>query len=103
MKKILTLLLSVVSISCFAQDNIINDKNAQARTVGSFNAIKVSGDIEVYLSQSGSEALAVSASEDKFRDRIKTEVTNGTLKIWYDGGKFDWSSGKKKMKAYVSF
>ncbi len=102
MKKILFLLLMVLTLPCFAQDNIINDKNAQARTVGSFNSIKVSGAIEVYLSQGGSEALAVSASEEKFRDKIKTEISNGTLKIWYDGDRISWS-GDKKMRAYVSF
>lgn len=85
-----------------AQDNVINDKNAQTRTIGSFNAIKVSGSIDIYLSQSGSEALAVSASEDKFREKIRTEISNGTLKIWYEGDKISWS-GNKKLRAYVSF
>ena len=103
MYKLFTTLLTVFTLSCFAQDKVINDKNAQSRAIGNFNAIKVSGAIDVYLSQGGYEALAVSASEEKFRDRIKAEVKNGTLTIWYDGDKFTWSSGNKKLKAYVSF
>jgi hypothetical protein len=86
-----------------AQITIINDKNAQVRNVGIFNSIKVSGAIEVLLSQSNEEAVAVSASEEKFRDKIKTEVVNGTLKIFYDGDKLSWNIGNKKLRAYVSF
>ena len=71
MKSLFSFLFIALTFSGYAQD-IINDKNAETRAVGSFSAIKVSGAIEVYLSQSNSEALAVSASEDKFRARIKT-------------------------------
>jgi hypothetical protein len=40
----------------------------------------------------------------KYRDRIKTEVKNGILKIWYDNKSgFRIETGPRKMKAYVSF
>lgn len=81
----------------------INDKNAQVRNVSPFNSIKISGGIEVFLSQSNEEAVAVSASEEKFRDKIKTEVVNGTLRIFYDGDRLTWNIGNKKLRAYVSF
>ena len=81
----------------------INDKNAEVRNVGTFNSIKISNAIEVLLSQSNEEAVAVSASEEKFRDKIKTEVVNGTLKIFYDGDRLTWNIGNKKLRAYVSF
>ena len=103
MKKIFYALLMLISLHSFAQQTIINDKNAQIRNVTSFNAIKVSGAIEVYLSQSSSEAVAVSATEEKFRDKIKTEVVNGVLKIYFDGDRLSWNEGNKKLKAYVSF
>ena len=102
MKQILILLLTIAGISCVAQGYIINDKYAQTRAIGSFNSIKVSGSIEVFLSQGGSEALAISASEEKYREKIRTEVINGTLTIWYDGEWISWS-GNKKLRAYVSF
>ncbi len=87
----------------FAQQTMITDANAEQRTLsGSFNAIKISGGIDLYLSQYETESIAVSASEDQFRDRIKTVIENGTLKIYFDGDKF-WNSGNKKLKAYVSF
>lgn len=110
MKKIFFLpiaigILSVCSVSLFAQDKtIINDKNAEPRSVKNFHAIKVSNGIDLYLSY-GDEAAAVSASETKYRDRIKTEVENGVLKIWYDA---DFSNkimftNHKNLKAYVSY
>jgi Putative auto-transporter adhesin, head GIN domain len=87
----------------FAQQTMITDANAEQRTLtGSFNAIKVSGGIDLYLSQYETESVAVSASEDQYRERIKTVIENGTLKIYYDGDKM-WNTGNKKLKAYVSF
>ena len=103
MKKILHIGLIISSLKSFSQEIIINDKNAEVRNVGAFNSIKVSGSIDVYLSQGTSDAVAVSASEEKYRDKIKTEVTNGTLKIYFDGDKLSWNIGNKKLKAYVSF
>ena len=103
MKKIF--LVALVCISCIpvtAQRAFVNDANAEARTLsGSFNAIKVSGGIDLYLSQYDNESIAVSAAEDKYRENIKTVIENGTLKIYYEGE--GHNSGNKKMKAYVAF
>lgn len=86
-----------------AQQTIVNDANAEQRTLtGSFNAIKVSGGIDLYLSQSAEEALAVSATGQEYRDNIKTVIENGTLNIYYDSKK-GWTKGDKKLKAYISF
>lgn len=101
MKKIFTVLFIIVSMGALGQE-IIHDKNAEVRNVGEFDAIKVSGAIEVYLSQGNTNAVAVSASEERFRDRIKTEVANNTLKIYFDGER-GWNMGNRKLKAYVSF
>ncbi len=91
---------SVVSI---AQKTIVNDANAEVRQLtGSFNTIKVSGGIDIYLSQYETESLAVSASEDKYKQNIKTVVENGTLNIYYESNS-GWSKGNKKLKIYVSF
>lgn len=46
--------------------------------------------------------MAVSSIDKKITDRIRTEVKDGVLKIWFDGnGWKDWRSDRK-MKAYVS-
>ena len=104
MKKIFFLF----TVLCFsvivnAQKQFVVDPNAEIRSLnGSFNSIIVSGGIDLYISQSDKEELAVSASEEKFIAGIKTIVQNNTLKIYYDGDK-GWSSRNKHMRAYVSF
>src|SRR6476469_8550576 len=104
MKKITILLVSmVIAITTFYQKQMVVDANAQMRTVsGSFTQIKVRGGIDLYLSQSDQQSIAVSASEDKYRDQIKTVVNGNTLEIYMDGDN-NWSRGNRKLKAYVSF
>lgn len=83
---------------------MIRDKHAEQRTLtSSFSAISVSGAVDLYLSQSDEEVVVVSASEPKYRDRIITEVNDGVLRIYYNDKGLQFSSGSKKLKAYVSF
>jgi len=105
MKNLLFSLLTLVSLHSLAQDVTINDANAEKRNLtGSFIAISVSDGIELLLTQSNEESIAVSASDQKYMERFKTEVSDGTLKIYYDSKTMVWNSNeKKKLKAYVSF
>ena len=103
MKKLLFSLLVTGLITTASAQKTINDANAEKRNVSGFHAIEVGGGIDLYLSQ-GEEAVAVSASKNEYRAKIKTEVKNGVLKIWYEWNsnlRFDWSN--HKLKAYVSF
>lgn len=104
MKKILFLVIfSWVSVMVFAQKQFVVDPNAEIRSVNeSFNAIVVTGGIDIYISQSDREELAISASEDKYKEGIKTTVINKVLKVYYDGDK-GWNSRSKNLKAYISF
>jgi Putative auto-transporter adhesin, head GIN domain len=103
MKKVL-LSLFMLTITGFAYaQKTVNDPNAEKRNVTGFHGIDVGGGIDLYLS-SGDEAVAVSAGNEEGRDRIKTEVKDGILKIWYkwDGKlKIDWKN--RKLRAYVSY
>ncbi|HVM89150.1 MAG TPA: head GIN domain-containing protein [Puia sp.] len=101
-KIIFSAVLLFIGISSFSQSKIISDKNAQKRNVSGFHAINISGGIDLYLTQ-GNEAVAVSASDIDVRNRIKTVVENGVLKIYLDREGFHWSWGSLHMKAYVSF
>ncbi|MEO6220923.1 MAG: head GIN domain-containing protein [Ginsengibacter sp.] len=103
MKSLFLLLLTILFINAKAQENIINDEHVEIRDVTEFSGIKVSGGIDVYLSQASDYALAVSAIEDKYRDNIKTEVKKGVLFIWYDSDNLKWYKGDKKLRAYISF
>lgn len=100
----LLVIVSTTAILTKAQEQLVVDANAELRTVsGSFSSIKVSGGIDLYLSQSNDEAIAVSASEDRFKQSIKTTVDNGVLKISYNGDRLWAMTRNKRLKVYVSF
>lgn len=101
MKSCVFYFLIALNVPSFGQ-TIIHDENAGIRNVPVFSGIKVSGGIDVYLSQSDDYALAVSASDQKYRDGIKTEVNNGILMISYDGGNFRMKANRR-LRVYISF
>ena len=103
MKSIFIFLVTLICSQVFAQQTVISDKNAEVRSVTAFSGIKVSGGIDVYLSQSDSYSLAVSAGENKYRDNITTEVKNGILVISYNNDRFNLGFDDKKLRAYISF
>src|SRR5574338_342537 len=86
----------------YAQAQQVNDPNVIKVDVPGFHGIHVSNAFNVYLTQGNEDAVAVSASEERFRDKIKAEVKNGILYISYENG-MHFNSGKMKLKAYVSF
>ena len=94
----------VFSVAVMAQKTI-NDPNAEKRTVSSFHGIEVGTGIELSLTQSNTEDVAVSAAKTEHRDRIITKVENGILKIHYDSkmGSVNKIKESKNLKAYVSF
>src|ERR1051325_1096863 len=105
MKKRLVLLCLIVA-SFFGHAQLtINDPNAETREAKNFHAISISNAFDVFISQGNEEAVAVSATEQKFRDNIGVEVKDGVLKIWFKNeGKFwkGFSGDKMKLKAYIS-
>ena len=105
MKKIcLSILVCIAATAVSAQDKIVVDPNAEVRTLNaSFHSIKVSGGIDLYISQSDNEAIAVSASEERFLKTMRTTVENGVLRIYMDEGFLHISTKDRKLKAYVSF
>jgi hypothetical protein len=91
----------LTGINARAQKFLINDKNAEMRTVAAFSSIEVSSAISLYISQGDEVGVAVSSNTKDATDRIRTEVKDGVLKIWFDGR--GWNlRGDRKMKAYVS-
>jgi hypothetical protein len=94
---------TLVSLFAFSQtEKVINDKNAEKRSAQGFHGIQISGGIDLYLTQSGDEAVAVSAADPEVRDHIKVEVVDGILKIYVEDRGFHWNWHNQHMKAYVS-
>lgn len=107
MKKILFALVLLTSCNINAQQKtaIVYDDNVQVRKVANFNAISVSSAIDLYLTQSTTNKVAVSASSDEILDYIITEVEGGVLIIRLGENRswFNWKKwGNYKTKAYVS-
>jgi hypothetical protein len=105
MKKGLCVILVFILAQANAQKTIVKDNNAQIRKVGNYTAIHVSSAISLYLNQSESNDVAVSAKDDETRAQIVTEVVDGVLiiKMSDRSGWWSWKSwGDIKAKAYVS-
>lgn len=95
-----TLLLSA---TLMAQD-VYYDNNAVKRDVTAFHGLDVSTGIEVIIEHGDNEGLAVSAPDAKALENLKTEVSNGILKIYYSTELHNLYIPKNwKLKAYVSY
>ena len=104
MKNILTTIFGLlIGVSLLAQSTY-NDANAEVRDVKGFHGVKVSTGIQLVLTQGSTEAVAISAPNQEEKNRIKTVVENGILKIYYDYDVWKLMKGRvsKNLKAYVS-
>jgi len=104
-RSLLLMLVFATSLLSAQKTAIIHDDHAQLRRVTEFTAIKVSSAIDLYLTQSNSNEVAVSAKDVESRDKIITEVSGGTLIIRMSDqdGWWSWKKwGDIKAKAYVS-
>lgn len=92
--------------TCFTaigQDKVIQDPNAEKRSVSGFTSIRIEDGIDLYLTQDNTEAVAVSASKQEYIEKIKTVVENGVLRIYFDSSPLQVLSWRnRQMKAYVS-
>lgn len=100
MKSLLAAVFMAICGIASAQ-KVVNDPNAEPRSVTSFHSIQVSNAFEVLLVQTAEEGLAVSSNQKEDLPNIKTVVENGILKIWFDQ-KGNWFGKSRELKAYVS-
>jgi hypothetical protein len=105
MKRVSLLFYMMVAMTAisYGQDKIIQDQNAEKRSVSGFHTIKVEDGVDLYLTQDGTEAVAVSASKPEYRDKIKTTVENGVLRIYFDQqSQVNIMWRNRQLRAYVS-
>jgi len=106
MKKIITLFLAgLMTVITVQAQKTVQDPLAEKRQVSNFHGIEVSTGIELILTHDNTEAVAVSASREEFRNKIITKVENGILKIRYETktGAINKNKESKKLKAWVSY
>jgi hypothetical protein len=96
-------LVVAAGFTSLGQDKLIQDANAEKRSVSGFHTIRVEDGIDLYLTQDATEAVAVSAANTEYRDKVKTTVENGVLRIWFDVSPvriLSWRN--RQLRAYVS-
>lgn len=94
------LLLAVVSAAPAMAGNG-NSNETQIRNVSGFNAIDVATGIDLYITMGSSEEVKIVADDDIIND-IKTEVKDGTLRIYMKRNNwFNWG-GNRTRKAFVT-
>ena len=96
----LFIIASLLALTVRAQRTVVHDPNAVVRPITGYHGIEVSDGIDLYLSKGDEETVVVSAKDVRMRERIRTEVSNGILRISLPHG---WSVHDYKLKAYVSF
>ena len=73
------------------------------RPVSDFQGLNVTSGIDVYLTQGGSEKLTFEVKGVDEED-VKSEVRNGTLKLYIDRRGTKWNWGRNTyVKAYLTF
>ena len=103
MKFYSTILFLFIAAFASAQKQFIVDPDAVVREIsGNFSSIKISSGIHIYLSKGDEEVLAVSASNDKYKEGIKTEIINGVLNIFYAGEKIRFGNNYK-LNVYIAY
>ncbi|MET0391833.1 MAG: head GIN domain-containing protein [Chitinophagaceae bacterium] len=102
MKKIILAFFAITAFhAALLAQLTIKDPNAQVRDARNFHGVSVGSAFDVVLVQGNEDAVAVSASEAKYRDLITVEVKDGILHIGLQKSK--WNFGDRKLKAYISF
>lgn len=92
-------MLLLINLMAHGQEKVFHDANAEKRQAENFQAIKVEDGIDLYIMQGAEEGVVVSATEIAQRDKMRTVVENGELKIFLEKG---WNWRNKKLKAYVA-
>lgn len=104
MKKILLLCVSFFALATIFAQNEISEPNVQKRTINSFHAIEASAGIEVIITKSDKEELAVTVGDLSYLDQVKTTVSNGVLKITRETNWKFWKMWENaSIRVYVSY
>ncbi len=89
--KFLIPLLAVLMIACSTETT------SQSREVRNFDEnftqINASTGVDLFVKQGKEVEVIVEADED-IQDKVKTELSGGVLKVYFDGNWFSWFQGK---------
>lgn len=101
-KGLLTCILLFITHLAIGQEKVIYDANAEKRNLEGFHSVHVSHGIDLFITQSAAEGVAVSAAQTDQRNMIKAEVENGVLKIYFNNENIGWNWRGSHLKAYIA-
>lgn len=98
-----SIIASITILNSFAVFSQVSEN----RTVGDFSKLKTAASVNVFYTVSNTKSVKVETDDNEKLKFIKTEVENGTLKIFVDSrdgkGKKSWRGVRfKTLKVYVS-
>ena len=105
MKNMAIVLMAMLGVCCNMNGKTTSYTSTTTdRDVKNFDAIEVSGGIDLYVSQGAEESATVTASSEELVERTRTEVENGVLKIYLEDKGWNWSDlSGGKIKVTVTF
>ena len=105
MKKLLLVLaIAVTGTFCKGHKESSSYNDVQkVREVKNFDAIEVSGAIDLTVLQGTEEGVSVNSTSDEMIARTKTEVVNGVLKIYFEDKGWNWGGQSDKVSVKVKF
>ncbi len=105
MRKIL-LVLAIAATGVFCKGHKVNEAYndvEKVREVKSFDAIEVSGAIDLTILQGTEEGVSVNSTSDELIARTKTVVENGVLKIYLDDKGWNLSGASDKINVKINY
>jgi hypothetical protein len=100
--KNVSFLLSAVLICLLFSVAVAQKHVTTTRVASGFNAVTISGGIDLYITQGTVVSVKIDAAED-IQKYIKVEVHNGILEIYLESNNlFKWIRTNNNMKAYVT-
>lgn len=93
MKKVVGIVVLIISVF------VAHAQQSETRSVGSFKGVKSGEAIDVYLRKGDKESVKVETTGISLSD-VKTEVTDGYLRIYMRSGNY---RGNRNVKVYVTY
>ena len=92
LKSIITSIAILFNLAAFCQVS-------ENRTVSDFSKLKASTSVKVFYTVSNEKSIKVETDDNEKLKFIKTEVENGTLKVFVDTGEVNYKGSRKGNKS----
>lgn len=101
------MLKAIITAAALFGSLVVFSQVSETRTVSDFSKLTASASVKVFYTVSDAKSVKVEADDNEKLKFIKTEVENGTLKVFVDTGDRNYSGSQKSrhlkiLNVYVS-